>query len=77
MSFARYSPTILSPKHKTLALLCSLENFADVVSEHTTALIPFTLFAVILTPMPVPQISIPFSNSLFDILFASSFAIIG
>jgi len=35
--------------------------FAEKVSPQSEALIPFTLFATIETPIPVPQMMIPFS----------------
>lgn len=45
------------------ALLCCFTRRAVAVSEHTAALIPFTLFAEIEIPTPVPHISIPQSYS--------------
>ena len=65
MSFARYSPIMRSPKQRIFASLCNLENLADVVSEQTTALIPFILFAAMLTPIPLPHIKIPFLMNVF------------
>lgn len=52
--------TILAPKAIIWALLCSLIRAAVFVSEHTPALMPFTLLQAIEMPTPVPQMAIPF-----------------
>ena len=52
-------PITLDPKASIFVSLCSLDNFAEYGSLHTTALIPFTLFAAIDIPTPVPHITIP------------------
>ena len=65
ISIASPGPTTLSPIVKILASLCCLVAWALNVSEHNAALIPGTLFAAIPIPIPVPQINIPKSNSLF------------
>jgi len=44
-----------------LASLCSLVASAEKQSLQRAHLMPFTLFAVMDMPMPVPQIKIPFS----------------
>ena len=61
ISFASSSPTIRSPRHNMLLLLCSLDILAEQVSDTTAALIPLTLLAVMDIPIPVPQTSMPFS----------------
>jgi hypothetical protein len=49
----------LAPRHSIFALLCSLASLAVSSFQQTAALIPLNLFAVILIPIPVPQINIP------------------
>ena len=55
-------PTTLAPIAKILASLCCLVASAEKQSEHKAARIPFTLFAAIEIPIPVPQIIIPLSH---------------
>ena len=56
---ARPSPSTLAPMARMLASLCSRVAWAEKQSEHRAARMPFTLFAVMEMPMPVPQIIIP------------------
>jgi len=46
----------------TLASLCSLVIFAERVSQQRAQRIPGTLFAAMLMPIPVVQITMPFSH---------------
>jgi len=63
MSFASSLPTIRAPNAIILALLCSFTSLAVAQSEHTAARTPFTLFAAMEIPTPVPQMRIPQSAS--------------
>ena len=56
-------PTTLPPIANIFALLCSLVAFAEKTSWQSAHLMPFTLFAVMEMPIPVPQIRIPLSAS--------------
>ena len=57
--FAVSIPITRAPNAITFALLCSFAIFAVYGSLHTTARIPFTLFAAREIPAQVPQIAIP------------------
>jgi len=49
----------LAPKHIMFELLCTRVIAADSSFQQTAALTPLNLFAVILIPIPVPQMSMP------------------
>ena len=76
-SHAIYSEIILAPIHKTFALLWAFVISAENKSLTKDALIPFTLFATIDTPMPVPQIIMPFSYSPLATALATALAYTG
>lgn len=59
------------------ALLCFLASSASLIVLHTAALAPFILFAAMLIPIPVPQISIPLFSVFFVTFFATLKAIFG
>ncbi len=63
MLIARLGPTMPPPMARTFASLCSLVICAVSVSAHNAQRIPLILFAVMEIPMPVVQITIPFSHS--------------
>ena len=50
-------PTTRAPIVRILASLCSLVISAEKQSEQSAARMPFTLFATIETPIPVPQLN--------------------
>ena len=60
---ASSGPITLAPIQSTFALLCSLVACALKQSLHNAALIPLTLLAAILIPIPVPHKRIPSSHS--------------
>ena len=55
----------LSPIDIRLASLCSLASLAVSSDQHTAQRIPFTLFAAIASPLPLPPSTIPNVQSLF------------
>src|SRR5699024_9409130 len=61
MSDASPFPMTLSPIARMFESLCSLVALAENVSCTKAHLIPLTLFAEILMPIPVPQIRMPLS----------------
>jgi hypothetical protein len=52
-----------SHSYRAILPLCYRDSLAEQGSPHTTALMPFTLFAPIEMPTPVPQKISPFSHS--------------
>ena len=54
-------PDVNAPMHATLASLLRRARCAEYTSDRSAAYTPFTLFAAIDMPMPVPQIKIPLS----------------
>lgn len=56
-------PDIRPPNPMTFAFKYSFAKRADATSLTSAARIPFTLFALIVIPTPVPQITIPKSAS--------------
>ena len=66
ISFAFSNGKSLPPRHSTLESLCFLVSCAVSLSPITAARTPSNLFAAMLIPIPVLQISIPRSTSPFD-----------
>src|SRR3989304_4485747 len=63
ISLANSLAVVLPPMTRTFASLCSFAILAVKVSHTRAALTLGNLLATIDIPIPVPQISIPFSNS--------------
>src|SRR5699024_10156920 len=74
ISRARPCPITLSPIAKILESLCWRVAFAENVSCTNAQRMPFVLLAVILIPIPVPQIRIPLSYSPAATFSATGFA---
>ena len=71
------SPTTRAPMHRTFASLCSRVASALKQSPQSAARMPGILFAVMETPIPVPQMMMPRSHSPETTAFATPFAYTG
>ena len=63
ISSASFSPTTPAPIAIILVSLCSRVRRADMRSLSSAQRMPLILFAVMLTPMPVVQTTMPRSHS--------------